>query len=295
MAAEQAKSGAGIFFACSRFGPRRTRSPVRTSRESAVVCRRFRRSPGPRKGGSTRRSRASSGSACDGRCAHRPERQRLYSCRPVLDNLGQQTFVVGTDPGQANLIKLLGNVMTATALEMLGEVVALVLRRGLDPKPVIDFLTSTMFGGRVHRIYGDKIVSQSYAPGFVMPLALKDVRLATCRGRKCRHSDAVGQRGAGPADHGNRPRLCRSRLDCARPHRCRGSGSPRCPSSRRQLKQNEGNDHVSSSRHSRSQHGSLPRFPAHCSRPVEAHRTLLEIASPGGPPGNVCDYQISIH
>ena len=44
-------------------------------------------------------------------------------CRPIFDNLGQQTFVVGTDPGQANLIKLLGNMMTATALEMLGEVV----------------------------------------------------------------------------------------------------------------------------------------------------------------------------
>jgi 3-hydroxyisobutyrate dehydrogenase-like beta-hydroxyacid dehydrogenase len=69
-------------------------------------------------------------------------------------------------------------MMTATALEMLGEVVALVLKRGLDPKPFIDFLTSTMFGGRVHKIYGDKIVRQSYAPGFVMPLALKDVRLA---------------------------------------------------------------------------------------------------------------------
>ena len=35
-----------------------------------------------------------------------------------------------------------------------------------------------MFGGRVHKIYGDKIVKQSYAPGFVMPLVLKDVRLA---------------------------------------------------------------------------------------------------------------------
>jgi len=35
-----------------------------------------------------------------------------------------------------------------------------------------------MFGGRAHKIYGDKIVSQSYAPGFVMPLVLKDVRLA---------------------------------------------------------------------------------------------------------------------
>jgi 3-hydroxyisobutyrate dehydrogenase-like beta-hydroxyacid dehydrogenase len=99
-------------------------------------------------------------------------------CRPLIDNLGQQTFVIGTDPGHANLIKLLGNMMTATALEMLGEVVAVVLKRGLDPKPFIDFLTSTMFGGRVHKIYGDKIIRQSYAPGFVMPLALKDVRLA---------------------------------------------------------------------------------------------------------------------
>jgi 3-hydroxyisobutyrate dehydrogenase-like beta-hydroxyacid dehydrogenase len=99
-------------------------------------------------------------------------------CRPLMDSLGQQTFVIGTDPGHANLIKLLGNMVTVTALEMLGEVVALALKRGLDPKVFIDVLTSTMFGGRVHRIYGDKIIKQSYEPGFVMPLALKDVRLA---------------------------------------------------------------------------------------------------------------------
>ena len=35
-----------------------------------------------------------------------------------------------------------------------------------------------MFGGRAHKIYGDKIVNQAYAAGFVMPLVLKDVRLA---------------------------------------------------------------------------------------------------------------------
>src|SRR6202011_4452618 len=44
-------------------------------------------------------------------------------CRPLIDNLGQQTFVIGTDPGHANLVKLLGNMMTAAALEMLGEAV----------------------------------------------------------------------------------------------------------------------------------------------------------------------------
>ena len=105
-------------------------------------------------------------------------------CRPVIDSLGQKTFVVGADPGHANLIKLLGNMMTATAIEMLAEVVAVLLRRGLDPKPFVDILTSTMFGGRAHQIYGDKIVRQSYAPGFVMPLVLKDVRLALAEAEK---------------------------------------------------------------------------------------------------------------
>jgi 3-hydroxyisobutyrate dehydrogenase-like beta-hydroxyacid dehydrogenase len=99
-------------------------------------------------------------------------------CQPLFDSIGQKTFVVGNDPSQANLVKLLGNMMTATTLEMLGEVVAVALKRGLDPKVFINIMTSTMFGGRAHKIYGDKIVSQSYAAGFVLPLVLKDVRLA---------------------------------------------------------------------------------------------------------------------
>lgn len=99
-------------------------------------------------------------------------------CRPLLGSLGQRTFVVGDDPAQANLIKLLGNVMTATTLEMLGEVVAVIRKRGLDPTPFLDIVTNTMFGGRAHKIYGAKILAERYAPGFRLPLALKDVRLA---------------------------------------------------------------------------------------------------------------------
>jgi 3-hydroxyisobutyrate dehydrogenase-like beta-hydroxyacid dehydrogenase len=102
----------------------------------------------------------------------------IERCQPLFDSIGQKTFLVGTDPSQANLVKLLGNMMTATTLEMLGEVVAVALKRGLDPKAFIDIMTSTMFGGRAHKIYGEKIVSQSYAAGFVLPLVLKDVRLA---------------------------------------------------------------------------------------------------------------------
>jgi len=103
-------------------------------------------------------------------------------CQPLFDSLGQKTFVIGTDPGHANLVKLLGNMMTATTLEMLGEVVAVARKRGLDPKTFLDIMTGTMFGGRAHKIYGDKIVRQAYAPGFLMPLAFKDVRLALAEG-----------------------------------------------------------------------------------------------------------------
>lgn len=108
----------------------------------------------------------------------------LVRCQPIFDCLGQRTFVVGADPQEANLIKLLGNMMTATALEMLAEAIAVIRKRGLDPRPFIEIMTSTMFSGRAHRIYGDKIVRQAYAPGFMLPLVLKDVRLALAEAEK---------------------------------------------------------------------------------------------------------------
>jgi 3-hydroxyisobutyrate dehydrogenase-like beta-hydroxyacid dehydrogenase len=108
----------------------------------------------------------------------------VVRCQPIFDNLGQRTFVVGTDPQDANLVKLLGNMMSATALEMLGEAIAVLRKRGMDPQPFVDIMTSTMFGGRVHKIYGDKIARQMYAPGFLLPLVLKDVRLALAEAEK---------------------------------------------------------------------------------------------------------------
>lgn len=98
-------------------------------------------------------------------------------CRPVTDSLGQ-TFVTGTDPAQANLIKLLGNMMTATALEVLGEVVTVLRKRGQDPQQFVDIMTGTMFDSRVHKNYGSRLIAGSFKPGLTMPLALKDVRLA---------------------------------------------------------------------------------------------------------------------
>jgi 3-hydroxyisobutyrate dehydrogenase-like beta-hydroxyacid dehydrogenase len=43
-------------------------------------------------------------------------------CQPIFDVLGQRTFLVGEEPGTANLIKLAGNAMSAAALEILSEI-----------------------------------------------------------------------------------------------------------------------------------------------------------------------------
>ena len=104
--------------------------------------------------------------------------REVTRCRPLFSILGQKTFVVGPNPAAANLVKLAGNILTAATLEMLGEVFALVRKGGIDPGDFLDILTNTLFESRVHKIYGGKMVAQQYAPGFTLPLALKDVDLA---------------------------------------------------------------------------------------------------------------------
>jgi 3-hydroxyisobutyrate dehydrogenase-like beta-hydroxyacid dehydrogenase len=103
---------------------------------------------------------------------------QIDRCRPIFDLVGQRTFVIGSDQASANLVKLSGNAMIATTLEALAEVVALLRKRGVQPEKFLDIMTSTMFGSRVHKIYGAKMVENHYTPGFAFPLALKDVRLA---------------------------------------------------------------------------------------------------------------------
>ncbi len=62
----------------------------------------------------------------------------LERCRPLFDLLGQRTFVIGSDPESANLVKIIGNAMMATTLAMLGEALELVRKRSLDPAAVLD-------------------------------------------------------------------------------------------------------------------------------------------------------------
>ncbi|HKN31179.1 MAG TPA: NAD(P)-dependent oxidoreductase [Roseiarcus sp.] len=103
----------------------------------------------------------------------------LQEVRPLLERLGQRLFVIGEDAGLANLMKLGANVLTATTLECMGEVLALLRKGGVDSHLTFNVLTNSLFDSHVHRSYGGKIVEGRYSPaGMAAPLAIKDMRLA---------------------------------------------------------------------------------------------------------------------
>ena len=103
----------------------------------------------------------------------------LESVGPLLQRLGWRLFVIGEDPGRANLMKLGANTLTATTLEGMGEVLALLEKGGIDGHLAFGVLTNSLFDSRVHKAYGGKIVDGRFRPaGMAVPLATKDLRLA---------------------------------------------------------------------------------------------------------------------
>jgi len=106
---------------------------------------------------------------------------------PLLDAIGQKTFVISESPKAANLVKLSGNFLIAAVIESLGEAIALVSKGGVDKHQYLDILTSTLFSAPVYKTYGDLIANEKFEPaGFAAPLGAKDIRLALAAAEELR-------------------------------------------------------------------------------------------------------------
>lgn len=111
----------------------------------------------------------------------------LAKLQPAFDVVGQKTWVVGTDPTHAHTVKIAGNLMIATAIELLGETFALCEKSGVDPKAFAEIMTSTIFAAPAFKTYAALINSKSYEPAmFKMTLGLKDATLALAAGNSTR-------------------------------------------------------------------------------------------------------------
>src|SRR5271155_5191117 len=102
----------------------------------------------------------------------------IDACQPLFRAMGQKTVSISTEPSAANLVKLSGNFLLASAIEALGEAVALIGKAGIDRHAYIEFLTSTIFTAPAYKTYGALIAKGDFEPaGFAAPLGYKDIRL----------------------------------------------------------------------------------------------------------------------
>jgi 3-hydroxyisobutyrate dehydrogenase-like beta-hydroxyacid dehydrogenase len=105
------------------------------------------------------------------------ESATVERCRPLFDAIGRQTFVAGSDPWQANVIKLCGNFMIACMMETFGETFATMRKAGIDRHLFLDVMNE-LFGSPVYKNYGTIIANEKFEPaGFALKLGLKDIRL----------------------------------------------------------------------------------------------------------------------
>lgn len=101
----------------------------------------------------------------------------LPRLRPILENLGK-IFYCGTKPGMGQTMKLLNNLLSATAMAITSEAVVMGVKAGLDPGLVVDVLNA---GTARNTASTDKfpkyILPRTFNAGFAMGLFNKDIRL----------------------------------------------------------------------------------------------------------------------
>ncbi len=105
--------------------------------------------------------------------------------RPLFDDIGRQTYIVGTEPWQANVAKVCGNFMVISVIEALGEAYATLRKAGVDPQLFLEIMNA-LLGSQVIADYGRIIAQEKFEPaGFALKLGLKDVRLMLATAEEC--------------------------------------------------------------------------------------------------------------
>jgi 3-hydroxyisobutyrate dehydrogenase-like beta-hydroxyacid dehydrogenase len=106
-------------------------------------------------------------------------------CRPLFDAIGRHTFVVGTEPWQANVAKVCGNFMIISVIEAMGEAYATLRKAGVAPQAFLEIMNA-LLGSQFIANYGRIIAQEQFEPaGFALKLGLKDVRLVLAAAEEC--------------------------------------------------------------------------------------------------------------
>ena len=115
------------------------------------------------------------------------------SLRPLLEALGRNIVLVGAEPGQGQLAKVLNNLLSASAIAITGEALALGVHGGLSARTLLDVFNSS--SGR-NTASADKfprhVLPRTFGAGFRLELMHKDVQLCLEEARRREVPMALG-------------------------------------------------------------------------------------------------------
>jgi 3-hydroxyisobutyrate dehydrogenase-like beta-hydroxyacid dehydrogenase len=103
--------------------------------------------------------------------------------KPLLDVIGQKTWMLGAEPHKANVAKLSMNFLIGAAIEAMAEAMTLAECYEVEPGKLMELITGTLFSAPVYATYGGLILKGEFMPAnFKLTLGLKDMRLALAAG-----------------------------------------------------------------------------------------------------------------
>lgn len=117
------------------------------------------------------------------------ERHELWICvagdedakkqvKPFLQMMGKQIYDFGPNPEAANVVKLSGNFMISSVIEILSEAFAVVKKNGISQDQFLSLMVDSLFPSPVFKTYGKIILEQNFSPpGLKMSFGLKDLNL----------------------------------------------------------------------------------------------------------------------
>lgn len=97
---------------------------------------------------------------------------------PLLASVGN-VFYVGAEPGMGQTMKLINNLLSATAQAATAEALVMGTKFGLDPKLMIDVLNAgTGRNTATETKFPNDVLPRRFKGGFAMGLMVKDLKLA---------------------------------------------------------------------------------------------------------------------
>ena len=101
----------------------------------------------------------------------------IERARPILEPMSRGISVVGTEPRQANAVKLGGNFLISAMIHSLGEAFVFAEGQGIEPDIFFEAINSALFQSPFYAAYASVMLHPSGPPGATVDLGAKDIRL----------------------------------------------------------------------------------------------------------------------